>query len=161
VFAIDIVLSSDRYQLISLSEIRGHLRHEAGDRLLCRAADALAQETGADGFVARLGGDEFVIVAAAHCDEAAIDALAVRICRRLNAPFDLEEGTVAIGASIGIASGQGTRTDATALLRNADFALYQAKRIRATFRRFDPRETPPARPTSVSSARIQMAASAS
>ena len=134
--------------------------HEAGDRLLCRAADALAQETGTDGFVARLGGDEFVIVAAPHCDEAAIHALAERICRRLNTPFDLEEGTVAIGASIGIASGQGARIDATALLRNADFALYQAKRSRATFRRFDPRETPPARPTSVSSARIQAAASA-
>lgn len=135
--------------------------HEAGDRLLCRAADALAQETGTDGFVARLGGDEFVIVAAAHCDEAGIDALAERICRRLNAPFDLEEGTVAIGASIGIASGQGVRIDATALLRNADFALYQAKRFRATFRRFDPRETPPARPTSVPAARIKAAAAAS
>ncbi|MCP3733410.1 GGDEF domain-containing protein [Sphingomonas sp. RP10(2022)] len=102
--------------------------HAAGDRVL--AATGARLHGIADGQpAARLGGDEFVLVLtgeAARTRSAVATAL-----RRLVAqpvPLDDDGGQVQVGVSIGIASGSLATQPATALLAEADAALYAAKR---------------------------------
>jgi diguanylate cyclase (GGDEF)-like protein/PAS domain S-box-containing protein len=100
--------------------------HAAGDRLICQVAERLAREA-ATGMIARLGGDEFAIMLDEHAPNVA-EQTAVRLIAALNHPFDLSDGVVAnIGASIGIARGDGA-VGAEELLRRADLAMFQAKR---------------------------------
>jgi len=99
--------------------------HSAGDRLLVEVAARLLHATRGCDTVARLGGDEFAILLdVQQGDEAAI--VAERIIASLRKPFSLDDRTVHIGASVGLACGQdGDGTDE--LLRNADVAMYAAK----------------------------------
>ena len=99
--------------------------HSAGDRLLVEVAARLLHATRGCDTVARLGGDEFAILLdVQQGDEAVI--VAERIIASLRRPFGLDDRTVHIGASVGLAWGQdGEGTDE--LLRNADVAMYAAK----------------------------------
>jgi diguanylate cyclase (GGDEF)-like protein len=103
--------------------------HAAGDQLLVEVAQRLKAATRLTDFVGRFGGDEFLVL----CRDPGDDhndttALAERIRDLLSRPFEIDGHTVCIGASIGIATlGPGTDT-AEALIRNADCALYEAKR---------------------------------
>src|SRR5262249_5941977 len=76
--------------------------------------------------VARFGGDEFAILhrTGMHRREGAI-ALANRILATVTEPYDLDSRRGTIGTSIGIASAPQDGTDADALLKNADLALYK------------------------------------
>jgi len=77
---------------------------------------------------AKAAGDEFVIV----LEDACLPADAVRVCKRIVAalatPFDLNGRRVRTAASVGIAVYPTDGTDAATLLRNADVAMYKAKR---------------------------------
>jgi len=77
------------------------------------------------GHAARLGGDEFAILLADIGDEERAPRLARRIIAALREPFTLLGREVFVSASIGIASGL---DEPEALLRNADVAMYRAKR---------------------------------
>jgi diguanylate cyclase (GGDEF)-like protein len=109
--------------------VNDHYGHHVGDELLCAVATRLASALRPGDTVARLGGDEFVVV----CEDLHEEAEAVRVAERLTtalaAPFELSGGQrVTATASVGLAfSGSGTDTT-RALLRDADFAMYQAKR---------------------------------
>ncbi|WP_250455558.1 GGDEF domain-containing protein [Caballeronia sp. ATUFL_M2_KS44] len=100
--------------------------HEVGDTLLALVARRLRHLTGEDALVARLGGDEFVIVAPPSIDPLALaDLLVVE----LGKPFHAEgDGALTIGASIGIAMFDRNHTELDGVLRDADNALYAAKR---------------------------------
>ena len=105
--------------------------HAAGDRLLVRAARAIAAALGPTDVAARLGGDEFaVLVASGPAEEAT--AAAGRLVRALD---DVTSPLGArIGASIGVAVGGPIPDDdepdgaAAALVRDADLAMYEAKK---------------------------------
>ena len=101
--------------------------HACGDKVLVAAARRIrACARGVD-TAARLGGDEFALLLEGGTIEQAT-ALADRILAAVHdAPIEFSGGTVIVGASIGIAAaGPGETTDT--LLRNADLAMYQAKR---------------------------------
>jgi diguanylate cyclase (GGDEF)-like protein len=73
-----------------------------------------------------VGGDEFVILAVGVSEMADAVSLAERIQARIEEPFDLPNGVVSIGASIGVAlAGPGSNADA--LLHEADLAMYGVK----------------------------------
>ncbi|MET3422051.1 diguanylate cyclase (GGDEF)-like protein [Actinoplanes tereljensis] len=95
--------------------------HERGDEALVVVAERLRGTARQQDVVARLGGDEFAILTVGP-DPA---ALADRVLAALHTPLDLSGRSVSIGASIGIAAG---RTTPGELLRNADAAMYAAKR---------------------------------
>jgi predicted signal transduction protein with EAL and GGDEF domain len=83
---------------------------------------------------ARLGGDEFAVLLDGRSDA---EVVAERIVRALEGRFEVDGHEVFVGVSVGIASG---RQPAETLLRNADVAMYQAKRAGAgRYARFEPR----------------------
>ena len=102
------------------------LGHAIGDRLLHAVAMRLEQFASPDTLLARFGGDEFVIYGAStHLREHA-SKLAERIIVQMSEPYDIGGHRIVIGATIGIAEASGC-SDAEALLREADLALYSAK----------------------------------
>ncbi|MGI4978243.1 MAG: putative bifunctional diguanylate cyclase/phosphodiesterase, partial [Janthinobacterium lividum] len=118
--------------------------HPAGDRLLQQVAQRLLTCVAEADTVARLGGDEFAVVqrdlpGAGQAAAAAAGRLARRIVAALAEPFTLDSARISIGASVGIAVAPADGRDASALLKNADMALYRAKAEgRSTARFFEP-----------------------
>jgi len=104
--------------------VNDSLGHGEGDRLLIAAAERfLACARSAD-TVARLGGDEFaILIEGADGREGLPD----RISAAMSHPFSLSGNQVRVTASIGVASAAGDDR-ADDLLRNADMAMYAAKR---------------------------------
>jgi diguanylate cyclase (GGDEF)-like protein len=76
--------------------------------------------------VARMGGDEFAILLPAVSDKHATMA-ARMLLQALRAPFRIEEQTLDIGASIGVALYPDHGVDANILIQRADVAMYSAK----------------------------------
>jgi diguanylate cyclase (GGDEF)-like protein len=87
-------------------------------RALVRASDTLA----------RLGGDAFSLIAENLRSGDDARTLAAKIVESARAPFTLESHRLEVTTSIGVALSSGARTDAASLLRQADTALYDAKK---------------------------------
>ncbi|PWC38952.1 EAL domain-containing protein, partial [Azospirillum sp. TSO22-1] len=109
-------------------QVNDTLGHHAGDELLKLAARRLRNCTRLSDTVSRLGGDEFLVIAPDAGDRAAGARLAEKILYSMGEPFDLFGQEVYCGASVGLAfyPDDGESTDQ--LLRNADLAMYHAKR---------------------------------
>ena len=110
----------------------------AGDEVLCQVARRLRHVVREDDTVARLGGDEFALLQG-HVREPQAAALAAgRIIEMMDAPFRIDSQEVRVAASIGIAC-HAAHDTADDLLRQADLALYRAKRTgRRRFCFFEP-----------------------
>jgi len=103
--------------------------HAAGDQFLQIIAERLLSVVRASDTVGRLGGDEFVVLAEGETVTAGPELVAERLLTVLRQPLELDDAPgrpQPCSASIGIATGQ--RTTASELLRDADLALYQAKK---------------------------------
>ena len=101
--------------------------HQAGDGLLIEMAQRIATTVAAGTITARLGGDEFAVLVPHLADNAAAGELAARIRERLVLPFAFEGHNHRISASIGGAVFPDHGSDAQAIIRCADLALYAAK----------------------------------
>jgi diguanylate cyclase (GGDEF)-like protein len=122
-------LDLDRFKIVNDS-----LGHTVGDQLLKAVAERLRDCIREDDVCTRIGGDEFAILLSGAADPAAV---ADRIIDVLQRGFEIDGHELFIGVSIGIASG---REDGETLLRNADVAMYHAKRTgTGRRRRFEPR----------------------
>jgi diguanylate cyclase (GGDEF)-like protein len=100
--------------------------HSVGDELLRQAARRLAAVVRPKDLIARLGGDEFAILCGG-LGVAEAGAVARRVLESLDAPFLLDGRAFHVSASAGIAVGNAD-TSADSVLRDADTAMYQAKR---------------------------------
>lgn len=107
--------------------INDSLGHAVGDDLLRSVAQRLLSCVRSSDTVSRQGGDEFLVLLSdvVHPRDAAL--CAEKIIAALEAPHRIAEHDLRITASIGIAIYPGDAADAERLLRNADFAMYQAK----------------------------------
>lgn len=103
------------------------LGHSFGDALLQQVAQRLsALEMKHVDQIARLGGDEFaLLLPGSQLEEAG--TIAARILKSLETPISLEDQTVDLGASIGIAGFPEHGHDAESLLSRAEVAMYAAK----------------------------------
>jgi predicted signal transduction protein with EAL and GGDEF domain len=89
--------------------------------------------------VARLGGDEFAILTDDAPDLKRSLAMAARLTHELRMPYVINERSVSVTASIGIASARDATDSAEDVVRNADVAMYMAKANgKAGFALFDP-----------------------
>lgn len=103
------------------------LGHQIGDRVLSRVSERLAQMMESGTLCGRLGGDEFAVVVPDVKDEDALLHTAQRIIDTLSRPYEVDQQTFYIGASIGVAIGPRDGEDAETLIRSADLALYRSK----------------------------------
>ena len=117
------LMDLDGFKLVNDS-----LGHAKGDLLLQRVGDRLKACIRSGDTVARLGGDEFTILLPelALADDAA--RTAHKILDAFTRPFVMEDQELAIGTSVGISLYPADGTDAATLLKNADSAMYRAKK---------------------------------
>ena len=102
--------------------------HAVGDRLLVAVARRLAGVLGPTDTLSRLGGDEFVVLCEdLHAGEADLTTIGQRLVDTLSEPIDLAEGPVVVRGSVGAVLPAPDDT-AERVLRDADFAMYLAKR---------------------------------
>ena len=118
-----------------LKDVNDTVGHDIGDALLVQVAARITHSTRPSDVVARIGGDEFVVLCDGSLDEQAAMDLADRIRHGLVGRVMVGGIEVDLTVSIGVAvaspgelAGMSSREDAVALLRNADTAMYVAKR---------------------------------
>ena len=103
------------------------LGHPVGDRLLSHVSQRLGQLMTDNEMIGRLGGDEFAVVVRDASDTAKLEALALSIIESLSRPYEVDQHTLYIGASVGLAVGPRDGRTAEMLIRSADLALYRSK----------------------------------
>ena len=103
------------------------LGHRGGDQFLKVLADRIARSLAPGAVAGRIGGDEFV-VALPGCDAAASSVIAARLLAVLAQPVHAEGRDLPSSVSIGVAEFPAHGCTANDLLRNANTALYRAKR---------------------------------
>ena len=114
--------------------VNDSLGHPVGDALLVEVARRLQLALRASDTLARMGGDEFAVLIEGLTSVDEATATARRLLRAMREPITLPSGDLVVGASIGMAVGDGgsagSPSEQTArLLRNADLAMYEAKRL--------------------------------
>lgn len=114
--------------LDGLKAINDSLGHAVGDLLLVSVAERLAETLRDSDTVARLGGDEFVILAEDLESDAEALAVAERVVSGLETSFVIGSNEVAMFASVGVSISRDPSADPEDLLREADVAMYRAKR---------------------------------
>lgn len=112
--------------------------HQNGDRLLIEVAQRLKESVRTADTVARLGGDEFALLLTDLESPQEAHEILTRLLARVGQPYQLENITAVISASIGYTLVPGDDGDADSLLRHADQAMYVAKQEgRNRFHLFD------------------------
>ncbi|HYK72613.1 MAG TPA: EAL domain-containing protein, partial [Pseudoneobacillus sp.] len=117
-----IFLDLDRFKVINDS-----LGHTIGDLLLQKVANRLKYSLRRKDFIGRQGGDEFLILLEDSTKDET-ELVAKRILKALSRPFRLKGHEVVITPSIGISLYPAHGNDPETLIRNADIAMYDAKR---------------------------------
>ena len=107
-----------------VNDTYGHL---IGDALLKAFAGRLSHALRSTDVVARLGGDEFTIIMQGLVQPSDAAAVAAKIVRAMQVPFTLQQLSIDVTTSIGLALYQGAATTANALIKQADESLYEAK----------------------------------
>jgi len=116
-------------------EINDTLGHLYGDVLLRELGPRLAAAIGDGGLVARLGGDEFSVLLAQDTDDPAVlDVVLTRLLKCVSLPFSVDELSLEVGASVGVARFPVDGEDSHALLRCADIAMYSAKEAQTDYK---------------------------
>ena len=124
--------------LDNFKAVNDTLGHGIGDKLLRGVAKRLRSTLREEDVLARLNSDEFAIVqgGVARPEDAVL--LARRLLEAIGDPYLLDDHSVVIGASIGIAMSPGDGDESEKLLKNADMALSRAKKdFRGTFSFFE------------------------
>ena len=119
--------------------INDSLGHEFGDHLLMAVGERLRGYLRPEDTLARLGGDEFTVLAENVENPADAVRVAERVMSALREPFILEGQELFIKPSIGISLGEARTTMSPEdLLRDADTAMYRAKKEGLGYRVFEP-----------------------
>jgi len=123
----------------NFKDINDTLGHDVGDRLLRMAANRLQECVRESDIIARFGGDEFIIILNSLGDHGGVKRVSREILKRLAEPFLLGEHVSHVSVSIGVTFYPQDGAGIEDLLRNADHAMYAAKkRGRNRFSLFTP-----------------------
>ncbi|MEM9275142.1 MAG: EAL domain-containing protein [Cyanobacteria bacterium P01_F01_bin.143] len=128
-------LDCDRFKLINDS-----LGHFVGDQVLSEIARRIKLCIKPSDTLARFGGDEFMVLVSELSDTNQASRIAQKIQNQLQLPFEVNRHQLFISASIGIVLGNRDYKLAEHVLRDADTAMYQAKkRGKACHQVFNPK----------------------
>jgi diguanylate cyclase (GGDEF)-like protein/PAS domain S-box-containing protein len=127
-----LLLDLDGFKLINDS-----FGHGAGDLMLIEIADRLTKSVRADDVVARVGGDEFAILVQGFEKPGYVASMAERVVEVVRHAVRLGGQEVFSSASIGVAFATKYYRLPEEILRDADIAMYEAKRRRTGFLVFD------------------------
>lgn len=116
------LLDLDHFQAINESH-----GQEFANKLLQQVARRLESSAGSEHHVARLGGDEFVVLLQNQQDVAGVELNLALLLAELAQPYQIEQQSISLSASIGVAIYPRDDINADTLLRCADQAMYQAK----------------------------------
>lgn len=119
-----VFLDLDNFKIVNDS-----LGHEYGDRVLRIISERLRAAIGDHGFVARLGGDEFTLILPDAGTMEEVESQAAQMVAEFQRPLTIEQRELLIGMSAGAAVFPDHASDAAALLRAADAALFRAKEL--------------------------------
>jgi diguanylate cyclase (GGDEF)-like protein len=114
--------------LDGLKKVNDRLGHEAGDELIRCTAQRIARHTRVVDKAARLGGDEFVVLLSEFDDPKGAEAFARKLIEVLSAPATLAGEPYQPSVSLGVALFPDAADKPQELVRQADEAMYQAKR---------------------------------
>jgi len=115
--------------LDNFKSINDSMGHVAGDELLIVVAERLKTLMRAEDLVCRLGGDEFAIMVEGIAKEPSLIKIAQKILGVTREPVVVHGNNARCSASIGIATFPGCGHEATTLIKCADLAMYNAKKM--------------------------------
>ncbi|MBN3881157.1 MULTISPECIES: CHASE2 domain-containing protein [unclassified Nostoc] len=115
--------------LDGFKQVNDTLGHETGDRLLMTIAERLSNSLRASDTVSRLGGDEFTVILRAIPNVQIAAKVAEKILSSITKPIVLDGYTIRVSASIGISVYPYNSQDSETLMKQADTAMYRAKRL--------------------------------
>jgi len=119
--------------------INDSLGHAVGDGLLIAVGQRIRDCIRGEDMVSRIGGDEFVVVMSNLASPEVVENLAENILSVLRQDFRVDEATLRVTSSIGIAVYPNSGETVDTLMKNADAAMYEAKQNgRNTYRFFEP-----------------------
>jgi diguanylate cyclase (GGDEF)-like protein/PAS domain S-box-containing protein len=124
----DSVISLFFLDLDGFKDVNDTLGHDVGDLLLQKVSGRLLHTLRRNDTVARFGGDEFVILLGQSETLAEVLVVAEKIITSVAKPYIIEDHEVYITTSLGISQGTYANSSARTLLKNADVALYNAKK---------------------------------
>lgn len=119
VFHIDI----DKFKIINAT-----LGYDVGDSVLLTVARRLQRHLGPFDTLARVGGDQFAIVFVEEHEARELAALAERVRRSLRSPIRIASEEIVLTGSLGIAIYDGEEDTAADLVKEAEIAMFRAKR---------------------------------
>lgn len=114
--------------LDNFKEVNDALGHSAGDALLQQAAARINSCVRSTDTVARLGGDEFTVILTEFNEANQLDVVAKKIVDVLEKPFQIDESIARVSGSVGVTCFPQDADSPENLVRNADHAMYLAKR---------------------------------
>ena len=130
----------------NINDLRGH---NAGDQLLQQVGKRLQDSLRQDDFVARVGGDEFVVILGSVGNEKlqayqASQVVADALMHKISQPFLIDHTHYHSTASIGACIFFSDEFDEAEVLRRADIAMYEAKRLghKSTLQFYDDTKSP-------------------
>ena len=127
------LLDLDRFKLVNDT-----LGHAAGDHLLQLAGERLQHLVSTGDVVARMGGDEFTVLLTDVATVADAERIAHRLCSAFHEPFVLAGREVYVHCSLGLSVYEPGGGGISVLFRQADQAMYRAKRTGGGYAVFDP-----------------------
>ncbi len=115
------------FDMDDFKRVNDLLGHAAGDQLLKQQAQRIRAAVREQDAVSRMGGDEFTIVLSPIEEASEVTTLAKRVLDAVNTPIVIQEHTIEMSASLGVALYPSDGDNPDDLIRNADMALYEAK----------------------------------
>ena len=134
----DKLLAVMMLDLDNFKEVNDAFGHAFGDQLLKVVGQRLQNCLRKSDTAARMGGDEFALISEGAGDVKSLQRVAEKILQNICMPVELESQVIHLTTSIGISIHNLRQQDAGQLLREADLAMYEAKRSRNCFKFYGP-----------------------